>query len=730
VQDAQNRAFPESSVCVSPIDEDEMIRILPQLFCCVLLIMTASRPIFAQQPQGPPPSRRDDVVDVIHGTRIADPYRWLEDQNAPETRAWIDAQNAYTQSLLQQVPGRAHISDRLGELMKADNVQPPLERNGRYFFRERKADQDLFVIHMKQGRDGKDEVLLDPHPLSPDHSISVVVLDATADGKVMAYGIRHGGADEFEIHLLDVDNKKDLPDHLPSARYFNVSFKPDKSGFYYSLMGAHEPHIRYHAMGTDPAQDGEVFGKGYGPENIAVADVSEDGRYLIIQVFYGAAADRTDVFYQDLKQPGAVQPLVKDINARFTAFAGGDHLFLQTNWNAPNGRILVVDFHNPAQNRWREIVPESNSVMDAFAVAGGKLLVKYLHDVSSQVRIFEPDGKFAGEIRFPTLGTVGDISGHWQGGEAFFEFSSFHIPTVIYRYEVTAQTRSEWARRHIPVNSDQFELKQVWYESKDKTRVPMFLLYKKGLKLDGSNPTLLTGYGGFNVSLTPEFRTDAVIWAEHGGVFALANLRGGGEFGEKWHRAGMMDKKQNVFDDFISAAEWLIKSRYTNPSKLSIRGGSNGGLLVGAAFIQRPDLFRAVLCGYPLLDMLRYQNFLVAKFWVPEYGSAENAEQFKYINAYSPYQHVKKGTDYPAIMFVTGEGDTRVAPLHARKMAALMQWATSDGQQPSEPAAGSRPVLLHYDTKSGHSEGRPLKKQIEDQTDELTFLFWQLGVRP
>ena len=258
----------------------------------------------------------------------------------------------------------------------------------------------------------------------------------------------------------------------------------------------------------------------------------------------------------------------------------------------------------------------------------------------------------------------------------------------------------------------------------------MFLLYKKGLKLDGSNPTLLTGYGGFNVSLTPEFRSDAVIWAEHGGVFALANLRGGGEFGEKWHRAGMMDKKQNVFDDFISAAEWLIKSRYTNPSKLSIRGGSNGGLLVGAAFIQRPDLFRAVLCGYPLLDMLRYQNFLVAKFWVPEYGSAENAEQFKYINAYSPYQHVKKGTDYPAIMFVTGDGDTRVAPLHARKMAALMQWATSDGQQPSEPAAGSRPVLLHYDTKSGHSEGRPLKKQIEDQTDELTFLFWQLGVRP
>ncbi|HZR32821.1 MAG TPA: prolyl oligopeptidase family serine peptidase [Terriglobales bacterium] len=690
----------------------------------ILAIMSLTLSFSSQakeQTSGPPPTRRDDVVDVLHGVRISDPYRWLEDQNSPETRSWIEAQNSYTHSIIDRLPGRDHLSARLGQLMKIDNIEVPVERNGRYFFRERRADQDLFVIHMKQGAEGKDEVLIDPHPMSPDHTTSVTILDVTEDGNVLAYGVRRGGADEMEVHLMDVSQRRDLSDQLPKARYFGVSFKPDKSGLYYSMMGEDAPHVRYHALGTDAKQDAEIFGKGYGPQNIAVADVSEDGRYLVIQVLYGAAADKTDIFYQDLSKKAPIEPLVRDIDARFQANIGGDKIFLQTNWKAPNGRILAVDLHDPARERWREIVPETNSVMESFALAGGKLLVRYLHDVTSQVKVFGADGRPAGEVNFPTLGTVSEISGHWQGDEAFFGFSSFHVPLTIYRYALSSSSKSEWARLKVPLESENFELKQVWYESKDKTRVPMFLLHKKGLKLDGSNPTLMTAYGGFNVSYTPQFSATAVLWAEHGGVFAVPNLRGGGEFGEKWHRAGMQANKQNVFDDFLSAAQWLISNRYTNSSKLAIEGRSNGGLLMGAAITQRPDLFKAVICGYPLLDMLRYQDFLVAKFWVPEYGSAADPEQFKYIYAYSPYQHVEKTTKYPAIMFVSGDFDTRVAPLHARKMAALMQWAT---------AGSSNPVLLHYDTKAGHSEGRPVNKQIEDVTDELSFLMWQLGMKP
>jgi prolyl oligopeptidase len=388
-----------------------------------------------------------------------------------------------------------------------------------------------------------------------------------------------------------------------------------------------------------------------------------------------------------------------------------------TNWKAVNGRVLDIDLHQPAQDHWREVVPQSDAVIDDFAAAGGKLFVKYLRDVSSQIRIFQPDGKPAGEINFPTLGSVDGFSGHWQGREVFFDFSSFHVPPTIYRYDISTSTQSQWAREHVPLDSAKFELKQVWYRSKDGTRVPMFLLSQKGLKLDGSNPVLMTAYGGFNISMTPRFLPSAVVWVEHGGVFALPNLRGGGEFGEQWHRAGMLANKQNVFDDFFAAAEWLIQNHYTSASHLAIEGRSNGGLLMGAAMTQRPDLYRAIICGYPLLDMLRYQKFLVARFWVPEYGSAENPEQFKYLFAYSPYQHVKKGTKYPAVLFETGDSDTRVAPLHARKMTALMQWANGSGY----------PILLHYDTSEGHSEGRPVGKQIADTTDELSFLFWQLG---
>jgi len=687
-------------------------------FAVLALVWLIAIPFAAQIP-APPPTRRSDVVDVMHGVSIHDPYHWLEDQSSPETRSWINAQNTYSRAVLDKLPDRDAIARRLGELMKVDSIQVPMERNGRYFFRRRRADQDLYVIYMRQGASGKDEVLVDPHPMSADHSVSVDIHGVTPDGSLMAYGIRRGGADETEIHLLDVDTRKPLPDVLPRARYFEVSFLPDKSGFYYSLMGKNAPHVRFHKLGTAPAQDVEVFGKNYGPTNIILAQVTEDGRYLIIHVLYGAAADKTEVFYQDLAHKGPIRPVIQGINARFFAAPGGDHLYVWTNWKAENGRVLDIDLLHPAQEQWREVVPQTADVIDDFDASGGKLLVKYLHDVSSQISVFRPDGKPAGEISFPTLGTVSSISGHGQGREAFFDFSSFHVPPTIFRYDLSSGSQSEWARENVPVQSSNFELKQVWYHSKDGTRVPMFLLSKKGLKLDGSNPVLMTAYGGFDISMTPRFSPEAVVWVEHGGVFALPNLRGGSEFGEQWHRAGMLEKKQNVFDDFFAAAEWLIQNHYTSPSHLAIEGRSNGGLLMGAAMTQRPDLYRAIICGYPLLDMLRYQKFLVARFWVPEYGTAENAEQFKFLYAYSPYQHVKKGGKYPAVLFETGDSDTRVAPLHARKMTALMQWANASGN----------PILLHYDTTEGHSEGRPVGKQIEDNTDDLSFLFWQLGVK-
>lgn len=530
--------------------------------------------------------------------------------------------------------------------------------------------------------------------------------------------MRQGGEDEVTVSILDVDSRKELPDRLSRGRY-NVSLKPDKTGFYYSrFINGVGGRIYYHAMGSAATKDVEVFGKGYGPQVFVGVNVSPDGHYLFLVASHGSAGDKTELYYQDLKTNGPITTIVNDIDAGFSTDIAGDHLYLLTNWNAPNRRILDVDLKKSARSNWREVVPEGASVITGMSAVGGKLFVDYLENAASHTRMFDPSGKHIRDISFPTVGSTSGMRGDWDRDEGFYAFSSFAQPTTIYHYQVSSGKQEVFARINVPVQSDQIEVKQVWYESKDKTKIPMFLVYRKGITLDGNRPTYLTGYGGFNLNRTPGFSSLAAYWAESGGVYALPNLRGGGEFGEKWHKAGMLDKKQNVFDDFVGAAEWLIKNKYTNPSKLAISGGSNGGLLVGAAMTQRPELFQAVVCSYPLLDMIRYQSFLVASFWVPEYGSAEDAEQFKYIYAYSPYHHVKKGEKYPAVLFVTGDADTRVAPLHARKMTALVQASTGS----------DRPVLLHYNTKAGHSGGLPVSQIIEDQTDELTFLFWQLGV--
>jgi prolyl oligopeptidase len=715
-----NNTGEERGVGVYSQLKNKSYRFLSKGLCFLLCVLVPScHGVWIREPylKSAPKTRTDNVKEVIHGIEITDPYRWLEDGNSPETRQWIESQNKYTNVSIGSLAGREALSQRLTELMRIDEISPALERNGRYFFLKRQSNQELYVICMRKGLKGEDEVLIDPHPLSEDHTMSVQMWDVSKDGSVMAYGVKQGGEDERTIKLFDVDKREDLPDRLDKARYPSVSLKPDNSGFYYVRHSSDGNRLYYHAMKADPSSDIELFGQGYGPDKFIQAYLSEDGRYLLIYVWHGAAAMKSEVYYQNIAEKGPILPIVNDVEARFYGEVADNYLFLHTNWKAPNNRILRVDLTDPARENWQEIIPECDAVLEEFSLLGRRLVVNYTRNVSSQLKVFEPDGKYVRDISLPAIGSAW-AWGRCDSNEASLIFTSFHIPVVSYRYNVQKDTKEIWWQPKVPIDSNMFEVKQVWYQSKDGTNVPMFIVHRKGLNLDGQNPTLVTGYGGFNASLTPRFSVDAALWIEAGGVYAQPNLRGGGEFGEEWHKAGMLDKKQNVFDDFIAAAEWLIANGYTCPAKLAVSGGSNGGLLVGAALTQRPELFQAVVCGYPLLDMVRYHKFLIAQYWVSEYGSAEDPNQFKYLYAYSPYHNVTQGTRYPAVLFITGDLDTRVDPLHARKMVALLQ-----------SASGShRPVLLRYHTKAGHSGGLPLSKQIEDRVDTFGFLFWQLGV--
>jgi prolyl oligopeptidase len=700
----------------------QIFRTILPLVVLAAIFSLAPRPVQGQDKAAsekcPPPTRTDNVVETIHGVSVADPYRWLEDQNSPETRSWIDAQDRCTDAVLESVPGRAQIAKRLTELMKVDTLGLPVERNGCYFFMKRRSDQDLFVIYRRKGLHGDDEVLVDPQPMSADHSTSVSLMDVSHDGSLVAYSVRAGGQDEVTVHFLDTATRKELPDQLLKANYFGLSIQPNNRGAYYARTTADGPRVYHHLMGSGVIADTEIFGKGYGPEKIISAGLSEDGRYLLVEVYYGSGSKRSELYFQDVEKGGPVVSIVNDLDFHFDGEIEGGALYVSTNWKAPKWRVFRVDLQNPARDAWKEIIPESDAAIAGFGLCGGKILVQYIRNAVSQIKIFDQDGKPVADITLPALGAVEGTSGAWDLQDAFLDFQSFNIPYGVYRVDMRTGKLEAWATPKVPFDSNAYTVEQVWYESKDKTRIPMFLFYKKGLKRDGRRPTWLTGYGGFNVSSTPGFDEPAIEWADVGGIYAVANLRGGGEFGENWHGAGMMEKKQNVFDDFISAAEWLVAKGYTNSTKLAIEGGSNGGLLVGATLTQRPDLMQAVICEYPLLDMLRYQKFMDGPYWVPEYGSADDPAQFKYLYDYSPYHNVKQGTKYPAVLFITGDGDTRVAPLHARKMTARMQAAT----------ASDRPILLLYDTKSGHSGGRPLNKQIEERTNVLSFLFLELGV--
>ncbi len=666
----------------------------------------------------PPTARIDSAKDTYGTTVVADPYRWLEDQDSAETRAWIDAEQKCTAAALSNLPGRAQIAKRLGELLHTDSFEAPVERGGRYFFRKRLADQDLMQLYLRRSLNAPDELLIDPLPWSADHSASVTLENVSRDGKFAFYGRRDGGQDEITLRILEVDTKKILPDAFSKGQYFSVEPAPDNRTVYYSFVTPDGPRAFAHRMGDDPAKDQMIFGKDLGKDRILVLQLSENGKYLVYLVLFGSGSEQTEIYVQNVKENGPVVAAVSGQKSLFYPVFAGDHLFILSNWNAPEWHVFSTSLATPQREQWKEVVPETSVHLETIAASGGKLIGHYIHNGASELKVFGADGKVQSSIPLPSLGTVGATLGRWESPELFFSFESYDSAPAIFHYNVPEAKSEVWARDKVQIDSSAFQIEQVWYVSKDKTRVPMFLFHKKGLKMDGSNPVLLTGYGGFDLSVTPVYRPQALLWVERGGIFAQANLRGGGEFGEDWHRAGMFEKKQNVFDDFFAAAEFLIANKYTTPSRLAITGGSNGGLLVGAAITQRPELFRAVVCVYPLLDMLRFQKFLKGPYWVTEYGSADNPDQFKYLYAYSPYHHVVDGAKYPATLFVTGDGDTRVAPLHARKMAARLQAANGSNQ----------PILLLYDTKSGHSGGRPVNKIIEEFTDVYSFLFWQLGV--
>jgi len=663
----------------------------------------------------PPKTRIENVEDKYGKTTVVDPYRWLEDQESKETRAWIDAQDKCTEAALGKIPGRDAITQRLAALYHVDSYGLPEEHSGRYFFTKRMAGQDLQQICMRQGANGPDEILVDPTPWSADHSVSAVVQKVSRDGKYLYYGRREGGQDEITVHVLDIDAHKDLPDVLPSANYFSVEPTNDHAGVFYSRATAEGPRAYYHSMGTDPASDKLLYGEKLDKDKTLFLEPSEDNSYLYYLVIYGAGSEKTEVYLQNLKEHGAIVPVVNDLNNLFWTAWAGNTLLLQTNWKAPLWHAYAVDPAKLARDNWREVVPETDIKLDVVTPAGGKLVATYLRNATTELRVFDWQGKGSYTVPLPGLGTV-QVDGHWISPEMHYEFTSFNYASTVFSFNVNTKASSVWAKSKVPMNPADFLVEQVWYKSKDGTKIPMFLFSKKDMKKTGEAPVWLTAYGGFDVNVTPDFQEAAIVWVEHGGVLASPNLRGGGEFGEEWHRAGMFEKKQNVFDDFIAAAEYLIAEKYTKPDRLAIQGGSNGGLLVGAALTQRPDLYQAVVCQYPLEDMLRFQKFMEGAYWVDEYGTAENQAQFPYIYAYSPYHHVKNGVKYPAVLFITGDGDTRVAPLHARKMAARLQAAT----------ASDRPILLLYDTKSGHSGGLPLNKQIEENTDVLSFLFWQM----
>ena len=704
-----------------------------RLFSSLAISVSLVLPVAAQTIHGrdgitlppPPPVQDSPVYDTYFGTKIPDSYRWLEDAKSEETRAFIDQQNTYTARYFKQARIRPEVVAGLEPLEQAAHWTLPIERAGNYYFTKRLPGENQASIYIRRGWSGKDERLVDPAALSRDPNTSVDLADVSRDGQQIAYRVRSGGADETTVRVFNVKTGKILEDTLPAGLYWSVSFTPDGAGLFYTRTNSQGSLLYEHVFGTRVVRDALLFGREFhgeplGPIDLFESQVTDDGRYLVVTIERGVPAKRVDIVFRDLtKKDAPFNVLVWDLDSRFSAVYARGAWYVKTDYKAPMGRILRAD-PGVLPDAWNTIVPEATEAIDDFSIVGGKVYVTRLKDVVSQTSIYTLDGKPAGAVSYDGIVSSSGVFGRTTDRYGFFSVQSFIQPPTLYRLDTVTGKRDVFAQPSVPFDTSQYELKQVFYTSKDGTQIPMFIAGKKGLAQDGTARLLMTGYGGFNVSNTPAWSPASAWWMQQGGWFALPNLRGGGEYGEHWHQQGMFEKKQNVFDDWFAAAEYLIAQKYTSPDHFAIVGRSNGGLLMGAAMTQHPELFSAIDCGYPLLDMLRYQSFLQGSHWTTEYGSSQDEKQFFYLLKYSPYQNVKAAMAYPAILFFTGDSDTRVDPLHARKMTALMQASSSSG----------RPILLHYSLAGGHSAGVSVEQKIQDDADELTFLWTETGPVP
>src|SRR6266850_3919609 len=682
-------------------------------------------------PPPPPLTPREEAVDVWHGERVIDPYRWLETTDSQRTQTWTAAQNARTRAVLDALPQREHFATRLRELLGVGLLDTPHPISGRIFHTRRSGTQRQSILYVRDRVDGSDRALVDPNRLDAAALVTIDWYYPSHDARYVAYGLSRGGDEMSTLHVMEVGTGRELPERIPHTQRSTVAWAGD--GFYYSANPApgsvapgeehYHRRVRFHRLGDDPARDETVFGEGRPKEDIVYARTSPNGRWVLLHAFEGWT--RSDLYLLDRSAPDSGlrvvavgEPGISD------GFPRDDAIWIRTNLDAPNYRVVRAEYAAPERTTWRTIVPESEHALEAFHLTRDHLAVVTLERATSRVSLWTKAGRRDREVTLPGLGMVELVSGDHSGDLVGFAYQSFTVPSIAYVTDARSGVMRELVRLPAPAGHDPAAIvvDQTTYASKDGTQVSMFLVHRRDVHPSGAVPTVLNGYGGFNVSRTPQYIAGAAAWVEAGGLFALPNLRGGGEYGERWHRDGMLERKQNVFDDFHAAAETLIARGWTRPAQIGVTGGSNGGLLTGAALTQRPDLFGAVYCAVPLLDMFRYQNFLIARFWISEYGSAEDPEQYQWLRAYSPYHHVRAGVRYPAVLFTTAEGDSRVDPMHARKMAALLQAQTAE-----DPDAT---VLLRVDRDAGHGIGKPLDKQVDDLADQYSFLAWRLGLAP
>ena len=689
-----------------------------------------------------PRTHRVGQVDDYHGTRVADPFRWLENPDSPESRRWIEAQNVVTSNYLAKIPSRAALKERLTKLWNYERFGLPYKEGQRYFYSRNDGLQNQAVLYSLPDLDAPPQVLLDPNTLSKDGTVALKSYVISHDGTLMAYGLSAAGSDWEEWRLRDVATAKDRPDVLKWVKFSSASWSRDGKGFFYSRYAEPDESTKlqsvnffqklyYHRVGTVQSEDILVYERPDQKEWKFDGEVTEDGRWLVITCTQGTDV-KNRVLLADLKSAATpvttdglkqrpVRPLLMDFDSSYN-FVGNDGsvFYFQNDLGAPRGRLIAIDIDQPERARWRVIIPESLDTLSHVSILNHQFITTWMHHAHSSVRVYNKLGKLIRDVELPGLGTASGFSGHPTDTETFFSFASFTQPSTIYRHNLATGESKIFRSPVVQFDPKDFETSQVFYQSKDGTRVPMFISHKKGLELNGQNPTLLYGYGGFNISLTPAFSPATLAWMQMGGVYAQPNLRGGGEYGEDWHQSGTKLRKQNVFDDFIAAAEWLIEHQYTSSRRLAISGGSNGGLLVGACLTQRPELFGACLPAVGVLDMLRFHKFTIGWAWVSDYGSSEDADQFRALYRYSPLHNIKQGRSYPPTMILTADHDDRVVPAHSFKFGAALQSAQS----------GPAPILLRIDTKAGHGAGKPTSKLIEEAADRFAFLFKSLRIDP